>query len=151
MKYNLDRLKNELKYIGTSAKADYLYFLKEVEVPTKVMLGGTADLKFLWENRSFSSVFKPFKLKIRLMNIKDRDIYYSCLIEDSGNLRWMLDSPAEETYKIEIPKSLKKGVYNINIALILQDENTDRIIEMALKDILKNKEGDYTVAYVEVY
>lgn len=125
----------------------YWYFLKSIALPTSITRGKSTTFKLKWENHPVAPAYCSYKLKLAL---KETNGIYTQYLTESNNKSWLPETTTEETYTVNVPRSLLAGKYKVAIALVEEKNNTTRAIELALKDSLKASDNFYEIASIDI-
>lgn len=127
-------------------RCGYWYFLHRVQTPESWKAGTRTTVAISWENRGVAPAYEPFQLHLRLCGPETVDLRL-----ESGNRRWF-PSPEgktyEELYPVELPRGLKSGEYTLGLKLY--SAAADRDVLLALKRVLLDENGFYTIGKVRV-
>lgn len=125
----------------------YWYFLKSTELPISITRGRSTTFKLKWENQGVAPAYHSYKLKLALKGTKG---IYTQYLTESNNKSWLPGTTIEETYSINVSRSLLAGNYKVAIALVEEENNISRPIELALKDQLKGSDNFYEIASIKI-
>ncbi|WP_160295964.1 DUF4832 domain-containing protein [Aliterella atlantica] len=128
-------------------KMGYWYFLKSAALPTSITRGNNTTFKLKWENHGVAPAYHSYKLKLAL---KGTNGTYTQYLTESNNKCWLPGTTTEETYTVNVPRSLVAGKYNVTIALVEEKNNTTIPIELALQDRIKGSDNFYKIASIDV-
>ena len=106
----------------------YWYFIKNVEVPRKILPGEEAEIKITWVNEGVAPAYNRYAVLFKLV---DETSQYVVGLEDSGNLHWMDHETNSVTYRIAIPESYEGGDYDLKVKL-MDKLDTGRDIDLGL-------------------
>jgi hypothetical protein len=122
----------------------YWYFPKSVEV--KRITSSSLDFDIDWLNKGVAPAYSVYQLKGKLTNMKKpgKPVYFN--IQNSGNKNWLPDVPYNEVYSTDLKEKLK-GRYSLAIQLF--DTRSERLVELGLKEQLRDSEGYYIISDVK--
>lgn len=125
----------------------YWYFLKSIALPTSMVREKSTTFKLRWENHGVAPAYHSYKLKLALRGTNGT---YTQYLTESNNKSWLPGTTTEETYSVNVPRSLLAGKYKVAIALVEENNNTTKPIELALKDSLKASDNFYEIASIDI-
>jgi hypothetical protein len=124
----------------------YWYFPKSVEITET----GNSKLSFQieWLNKGVAPAYSIYKMRVRLVEKgNSEEIAATFEIEDSGNKNWMPGELKWQEYSGSFNK-ISPGLYSMYIQLF--DEKSGRPVEIGLKESLKNDDGFFRIAEIEI-
>ncbi|MEX2231371.1 MAG: DUF4832 domain-containing protein [Cyclobacteriaceae bacterium] len=123
-------------------KMGYRFVLRRFTYPQTIKRNSKLHFESWWENKGVAPCYQNFPLAIRLKNQKEQTIFPT-----SANIRTWL--PGDNVYNdaITIPKDLKAGVYEIQLALTDPLTNKPKVL-LAIEG--KDMEGWYTMGKITV-
>ena len=128
-------------------RAGYWYFPKSIDLPESARPGAQISVKLVWENHGLAPAYHHYPLTIKLANEQTHHVQE---IASADNRSWMPCEIIGDTYTIDLPDTLLPGPYRVGIALYDERDTGKRPIELGLSDELKDREGFYTLAELQV-
>ena len=123
-------------------KMGYRFVLRRFTYPEKVKSNSKLDFESWWENKGVAPCYQRFPLAIRFTNKNGSTDF----ITDADIRSWL---PGDNLYNdaIFIPKEMKPGDYDVQIALLNPLTNKPKVL-LAIEG--KDKEGWYTLGKITV-
>lgn len=123
-------------------KMGYRFVLRRFAYPQTVTVNSKLSFESWWENKGVAPCYQQFPLAIRLKNKKD-DVTW---LTSADIRKWL---PGDNVYNdaVFIPKDLKPGEYDIQIALVDPLTNKPEVL-LAIEG--KDAEGWYTLGGIQV-
>lgn len=141
---------NEKVAAELANRLGYWYFPKVFEAPEKLKRGVGSTLKMVWENRGVAPAYHRYKLSLMLWGIDNGEV---CILplNESDNRNWMPGRIIGEAYKITVPEGLAPGRYAAGIRLLEEGgSGGQRVLELALKDEIRDEDGYCHIAEVNI-
>lgn len=126
-------------------RCGYWYFVRDVTLPEKANAGSEQNIAITWENKGVAPSYNPYQLHFKFTDGKNEQLV---VINNSGNTDWMDGENKKEVYQVNIPKGLPSGNYDVKIKLY--DPTTERDVDLALKESLKDSEGFFKLATIRI-
>jgi hypothetical protein len=127
-------------------RCGYWYFLSRARLPSTLVVGQPAGIELEWINRGVAPAYQAYRLHVRLEGSDKADLDL-----DSRNQAWSPSADVKsfpETYRLNLPPSLKPGSYVLKLKL--RCPATSRDVQIALRGDLRDSAGYYRIATVEV-
>jgi hypothetical protein len=133
-------------------RAGYWYFPKSVELPENARPGSSISVKLVWENHGVAPAYHRYRLVLKLANKGDKASQAEHVqeIAAADNRRWMPCEIVGDSYQVDLPETLPPGSYKVGIALYDDRGTGKRPIELGLSDALKDPQGFYRLAELQV-
>jgi hypothetical protein len=122
----------------------YWYFPKSLTIKDVKKSSLRFDIE--WVNKGVAPAYSVYQLKGKLTNIKKPGTPVYFIIQNSGNKNWLPGMPYNEAYSTDLKDKLK-GRYSLAIQLF--DTRTGRIVELGLKEQLRDSEGYYFISDIK--
>ena len=127
-------------------RCGYWFFPHTVTLPGTFVLGKANAIRIAWQNRGVALAYRPYALILRLEGLEtfERE-------QPSNNTRWLpgpADTPWNEIYALDIPKTLLPGSYTLKLKL--RSKETGRDVKLPLKAALLDSNGFYTIGPAKV-
>lgn len=128
-------------------RVGYWYFVKSVEIPDGVRPGERFAVMIEWLNRGVAPAYHRYALRIR---ISAPGGGREEAVKAADNRRWEPGSSVRETYRVALPKGAGPGEYALKVRLADEREEPPRVVELALKESLRDADGFYALGRVRV-
>ena len=114
-------------------KCGYWYFPKYGVMPDTLRKNSNHNyLKMTWENHGVAPAYHHYDLRLQLTDKSTGKIIVFEL-KESNNLNWKPDRIVGEEYKLNLPKSLVTGKYDIKIGMFDKSYGEEVPIQFASK------------------
>ena len=124
--------------------AGYRFVLRELTHASAVQRGMPLNLKMKWANVGVGKLFRPFKLRLYLLDTAGRPVFSSIAKADPRD--W-LPGEYDLSELIQMPSAVKVGVYTLAVALV--DPAGQRPpLHLAME--APEQEGRYAVSQVKI-
>ncbi len=127
-------------------RCGYWFFPKTIELPQTLAAGETVPLTLTVENRGVAPSYAPYALRVKLSGAGGNVIRTLA----TGCKSWLPGAPVSSHFQLSLPADLKPGTYALAIGLFDGNNGKERPVEFALKASLRETDGYYRVAEVEV-
>jgi endo-1,4-beta-xylanase len=127
-------------------RCGYWLFPRSLELPATMMAGSAAPLRVTIDNRGVAPPYHPYALRIRFA--KDRVTWVG--VVGQSDLSWLPGAPITVSAELSLPPDLSPGHYGVSLGLFDVSTGRDRPVELALQAELRDADGYYRVAEVEV-
>jgi len=127
-------------------RCGYWYFLHSLDIPGEWKSGTSQTITMEWENRGVAPAYSPYHLVLRLQGLETIDLEL-----DSGNQAWIPEPEGKtysKDYRIDIPKTLKPGKYELRLKLYSKEQEQD--VFLALDRQLLDDNNFYRIGKVTV-
>ncbi|MBC8081482.1 MAG: DUF4832 domain-containing protein, partial [Gorillibacterium sp.] len=128
----------------------YWYFPKSIEWPSIIKRGEQALLSFVWENHGVAPAYHKYELELKLENIQDETMSWKHHLENSDNRNWMPSRMNWERFRVDIPSTLDAGTYKLGVRIVSKSSLGMRNVELGLKDEVRDHEGYYFIAQLNI-
>ncbi len=95
--------------------AGYRFVLRELAHPAAVKRGTNFDLKMKWANVGVGKLYRPFKLRVSLIDAAGQSVFDTEALADP---RGWLPGERDLAERILVPATLKPGDYTLGVALV---------------------------------
>lgn len=109
----------------------YWYFPVFISFPEKFSAGSNT-LEVEWLNKGVAPAYHSFALIFRFEPVNHGQAV-DLIMEDSGNKNWLPGMKHKETYRMELPSTLKKGEYLLKFKLMDNSCIPHRDVKVGLK------------------
>ena len=127
-------------------RCGYWLFPKSIELPSTVAAGSVAPFRVTIDNRGVAPPYHPYELRVRLSG----DGVSWVGVVGRTDRSWLPGTPIIVQNQLALPADLKSGRYTVSLGLFDGSSGKDRPVEFALQASLREPEGYYRVAEVEV-
>lgn len=127
-------------------RCGYWLFPVSLEVPPTLVAGRTASFRLTIENRGVAPPYQPYELRVKLSN--DRAPWVG--IVGRADRSWLPGAPIVVEHELTFPAGLNAGRHVVSLGLFDRSSASDRPVEWALQAALRDSEGYYRVAEIEV-
>jgi Domain of unknown function (DUF4832)/Beta-galactosidase len=127
-------------------RCGYWLFPKSIELPQKLIAGETAPITLILENRGVAPPYSPYELRLRLSS--DRVSWVG--VVGRTDRSWLPRKPIIVQNELALPADLKPGRYTVSLGLFDASSGKQRPVDFALQANLRETDGYYRVAEVEV-
>jgi hypothetical protein len=111
-----------------------------------VAAGSAAPFRLTIDNRGVAPPYHPYELRVRLSGDGVSWVGFVGKTDRS----WLPGTPIIVQNQLSLPADLKSGRYTVSLGLFDGSSGKDRPVEFALRASLREPEGYYRVAEVEV-
>jgi hypothetical protein len=101
----------------------------------------------VWENHGVAPAYHRYRMDVKLANEQTQHVLE---VAAADNRRWMPCEIVGNRYRIDLPEAMSPGRYQVGIALYDESGGRRRPIELGLSNKLKDREGFYGVAELQV-
>jgi hypothetical protein len=142
---NPEPMRNLLNRMG------YWFFPKTIEVGTGFKANSSNTFSIKWVNKGTAPAYTRYKLYAKLVSVADPNVVYEQILSESDNTKWAISGETTENYTLNVPNTIAKGKYSLQIALKKEETNKPaRTIELGLKANRLKTNGFYALREVEV-
>ena len=127
-------------------RCGYWLFPVSLELPSTVAAGSVVPIRVKVENRGVAPPYHPYELRVRLSGGGVSWVGFVGKTDRS----WLPGTPIIVQNQLALPADLKSGRYTVSLGLFDGSSGKDRPVEFALQASLREPEGYYRVAEVEV-
>jgi hypothetical protein len=127
-------------------RCGYWLFPQAIELPATVTAGRAVPVSVTLENRGVAPPYQPYELRIRFSNGTASWVG----VVGQAEKTWLPGSPIVVQHALTLPADLKSGRYTVSLGLFDSSSGKTRPVELALQAGLREPEGYYRVAQVEV-
>lgn len=127
-------------------RCGYWLFPASLELPSTVAAGSVAPFRVTIENRGVAPPYHPYELRVRLSG---GGVTWVGIIGRTDR-SWLPGAPILVQNQLALPADLKSGRYTVSLGLFDGSSGKHRTVEFALQASLREPEGYYRVAEVEV-
>ncbi len=130
-------------------RAGYWYFLKSIRTFPVYYSGQASLIELVWENHGVAPAYQRYLLTLRLTHKRSQQSY-DIRLKGSDNRQWLPGVIKAERLAVNVPEDIALGKYQLSIGMYDTSGSKKRMIELALKDKLKDRVGFYYVADIQV-
>ncbi len=127
-------------------RCGYWLFPMSLELPSMLVAGTVAPIRLTIDNRGVAPPYQPYELRLKLSS--DRASWAA--VVGRADRTWLPGAPVVVLHQLALPADLESGRYAVSLGLFDVSSRTDRPVEFALQAALRQPEGYYRVAEVEV-
>ena len=127
-------------------RCGYWLFPRSIELPSTMAAGSAAPFRLTIDNRGVAPPYHPYELRVRLSG----DGVSWVGVVGRTDRSWLSGTPIIVQNQLALPADLKSGRYTVSLGLFDGSSGKDRPVEFALRASLREPEGYYRVAEVEV-
>lgn len=117
------------------------------EYSMEIKHGETLTVKSQWVNRAVGRAVRDYELRAVLTDDKGNKKYEFSL-GATGCDKWVKDNKYDIENSGQVPSSVRKGTYNLCIAMY--DQKTERYIELALKNKVSEENSYYLAGPITI-
>ncbi len=122
----------------------YWYGIDSATLPVRATAGSTQTINIAWRNRGVAPAYNPFQIQFKFVGPSTSTV----ILDHSFNTGWADGAVKTESYSVVMPPALTDGVYSVKVKLF--DTKSSRNIDLALKDVIKDAEGFFTLGNITV-
>jgi hypothetical protein len=127
-------------------RCGYWLFPVNIELPATLVAGTPATLRLTIDNRGVAPTYHPYELRVKFSAGHASHV----AIVGRADKSWLPGAPIIVQSQLAVPSDLKPGRYTVSLGLFDSSSGKDRPVELALQATLREPEGYYRVAEVEV-
>jgi len=127
-------------------RCGYWLFPLSLELPSTLGAGTVAPFRLTIDNRGVAPPYQPYELRVKLSG--DRAPWVG--VVGRTDRSWLPGAPIVVQDQLVLPADLQPGRYAVSLGLFDGSSGKDRPVEFALQVSLREPEGYYRVAEVEV-
>ena len=127
-------------------RCGYWLFPASLALPSTVTAGSLTPLRVTIDNRGVAPPYHPYDWRVRLSG--DRGAWVG--VVGRTDRSWLPGQPIVVQGHLALPADLKAGRYAVSLGLFDGSSGKDRPVELALQARLREPDGYYRVAEVEV-
>jgi hypothetical protein len=127
-------------------RCGYWLFPVSLELPSTMSAGTVAPFRLTIDNRGVAPPYQPYQLRMKLTG--DRAPWVG--VVGRTDRSWLPGAPIVVQGQLVLPADLPSGRYSMSLGLFDSSSGQDRPVEWALQANLRDPEGYYRVAEIEV-
>lgn len=127
-------------------RCGYWLFPLSIELPSTVAAGSVAPLRVTIDNRGVAPPYHRYELRVRLAG--ERASWVG--VVGRTDKSWLPGAPKVVGEQLTLPADLKSGRYTVSLGLFDSSSGKERAVEWALQTALREPDGYYRVAHIEV-
>ena len=129
-------------------RCGYWLFPRSLELPATLTAGSVAPVRVTIDNRGVAPTYQPYELRVKLSG--DRASWVG--VVGRADKSWLPGAPIVVQNQPALPVDLKPGRYAVSLGLFDSDSASGkhRPVELALQAALRDREGYFRVAEIEV-
>ena len=128
-------------------RCGYWLFPQSIAVPATAPAGGVLPVQVTLENRGVAPTYQPFELRVKLTGGPVEPMVFPIGRADPS---WLPGAPITVQGQLTLPAGLPPGRYNVSLGLFDGAPGQERPVEFALKADVREQNGYYRVATVEI-
>ncbi len=127
-------------------RCGYWLFPVSLELPSTVAAGRVTPFVVTIDNRGVAPPYQPYELRVRLSGGGRSWVG----VVGRTDRSWLPGAPVVVRDQLTLPADFTSGRYTVSLGLFDASSGKDRPVELALQATLREPEGYYRVAEVEV-
>jgi hypothetical protein len=127
-------------------RCGYWLFPLSIELPSSLVAGSVAPLRVTINNRGVAPPYQCYELRVRLAG--ERASWVGVIGRTDKS--WLPGAPKVVGEQLTLPADLKSGRYTVSLGLVDASSGKERAVEWALQAALREPDGYYRVADIEV-
>jgi hypothetical protein len=127
-------------------RCGYWLFPLSIELPSTVAAGSVAPLRVTIDNRGVAPPYHRYELRVRLAGEQASWVG----VVGQTDKSWLPGAPIVVGEQLTLPADLKSSRYKVSLGLFDSSSGKERAVEWALQAALREPDGYYRVADIEV-
>jgi hypothetical protein len=117
-----------------------------IELPPTLVSGSNVTFRLTIDNRGVAPTYQPYELRVKFSDTRTSWVS----VVGRSDRTWLPGAPVVVQNDLTVPASLKPGRYAVSLGLFDSSSGRERPVEFALQANVREPEGYYRVAEIEV-
>lgn len=127
-------------------RCGYWLFPVSIDLPPTLVSESNVPFRLTIDNRGVAPTYQPYELRVKFSD--SRTSWVS--VVGRSDRTWLPGAPVVVQNDLTVPASLKPGRYAVSLGLFDSSSGRERPVEFALQANVREPEGYYRVAEIEV-